>query len=97
MLYIVNKNVKNKNVQWRLELLGCWISYVKCQTVSLPTDACKNLSPILVSLPIAFETSETSAPVASHTALSALILEILWARKALAACKHIEKLQLRFA
>lgn len=53
----------------------------------LPTLALRNLFPILWSVPIALATSSTSAPVASHRALIELMLLILWARKALAACK----------
>ena len=45
----------------------------------------RNLGPILESLPIAWATSDTSAPVASHTADMLLMLEIRWARNALAA------------
>lgn len=41
-----------------------------------------------MSRPIALATSDTFAPVASQMALMALILEIRWARKALAACKE---------
>ena len=37
------------------------------------------------SRPTAFATSETSAPVASHTADNELILDIRWAKNALAA------------
>jgi len=50
-----------------------------------PTDACRNFDPILESRPTARATSEISAPVASHTADSELILEILWAKNAFAA------------
>jgi hypothetical protein len=50
-----------------------------------PTDACKNLDPILESRPIARATSEMSAPVDSQISDMALMLEILCARKALAA------------
>lgn len=53
----------------------------------LPTLAFRNLFPILWSVPIALATSSTSAPVASHRALIELMLLILWARKALAACR----------
>jgi hypothetical protein len=42
-----------------------------------PTDACRNFDPILESRPTARATSEMSAPVASHTADSELILDIL--------------------
>ena len=56
-------------------------------TCHIPTDAWRNLSPILESLPTAWATSDTSAPVASHITLIALILEIRWARNALAACR----------
>ena len=51
----------------------------------VPTLAFKNLDPNLLSVPMAWATSETSAPVASHTADIALILDILWAKKAFAA------------
>ena len=57
-------------------------------TIYSPTLALRNLSPILESLPIALATSDTSAPVDSHTADMALMLEIRCARKALAACKN---------
>lgn len=53
----------------------------------IPMEACKNLDPILESNPTALATSETSAPVASHTADNELILEILWANIAFAAYK----------
>jgi len=53
-----------------------------------PTLACKNFGPILLSVPMAWATSDTSAPVASHTAEIAFMLEILWAKKALAVCKQ---------
>lgn len=52
---------------------------------NVPTDASKNLGPILESFPMARATSDISAPVASHTADNELMLEILWAKKALAA------------
>lgn len=51
----------------------------------IPTDAFRNLFPILVSVPTAFATSDTLAPVTSQTADRELILDILWARNALAA------------
>lgn len=38
--------------------------------------ALRNLGPILVSVPMAWATSDTSAPVASHKADMALMLEI---------------------
>lgn len=57
------------------------------QIFHLPTLALRNLFPILWSVPIALATSSTSAPVASHRALIELMLLILWARKALAACR----------
>ena len=44
----------------------------------------KNLLPILVSVPIAFETSFMSAPVFSQSALMEFIELILWARNAFA-------------
>ncbi|GMR43459.1 hypothetical protein PMAYCL1PPCAC_13654, partial [Pristionchus mayeri] len=49
-----------------------------------PTDAFRNLLPILESNPTACATSLTSAPVASHMAETELMLDILWARNALA-------------
>src|SRR5574343_22592 len=49
-----------------------------------PTEAFKNLGPILLSNPIAFATSLTSAPVFSHNSLNALIEETRCAKKALA-------------
>jgi hypothetical protein len=48
-------------------------------------DPCKNFEPILESRPIARATSEMSAPVDSQISDMALMLEILCARKALAA------------
>lgn len=50
-----------------------------------PTDACSIQEPILLSEPAANATSLISAPVASHTALRALMLLIRCARSALAA------------
>ena len=50
---------------------------LKVELQILPTLACKNLGPILVSVPMALATSDTLAPVASHRADMALILEIL--------------------
>ena len=41
-----------------------------------PTDDFKNFEPILESIPIAFETSSTSAPVFSHNSEIAFIDEI---------------------
>lgn len=41
-----------------------------------PTDALRNLEPIRESSPIARATSDTSAPVASHTADKELMLEM---------------------
>ena len=64
---------------------------IYCSTINLqvitysPTDACRNFDPILESRPTARATSEISAPVASHTADSELILDILWAKNAFAA------------
>ena len=52
---------------------------------SRPKLAVKNLGPILESIPMACETSETSAPVASQMADMEFMLEIRWARNALAA------------
>lgn len=40
-------------------------------------DACKNFEPILESSPTALATSDTSAPVASHTADNEFMLDIL--------------------
>lgn len=54
----------------------------------LPTDACKNLDPILVSRPIPLATSLISAPVTSHITDIELILEIRCAKNALAACEY---------
>jgi len=54
----------------------------------LPTDACRNLGPILESRPMPLATSLTSAPVASHITDIELMLEIRCARNALAACEH---------
>lgn len=54
-------------------------------TVHSPTDACRNFDPIRESKPTARATSEMSAPVASHTGDSELILDILCARNAFAA------------
>lgn len=53
-----------------------------------PTDACRNLGPILESRPMPLATSLTSAPVASHITDMELILEIRCAKNALAACEH---------
>jgi hypothetical protein len=50
-----------------------------------PTLAFKNLGPILVSLPTAYATSDTLAPVASQSAEMAFTEEILCAKNALAA------------
>lgn len=50
-----------------------------------PTDAWRNLEPIRESSPTARATSDTSAPVASHTADREFILDIRCARKAFAA------------
>ena len=47
---------------------------------------CKNFGPRRESSPTALATSLTSAPVASHTAEIALMLEMRWARNAFAAC-----------
>ena len=46
--------------------------------------ALRNLVPIRESSPTAFATSLTDAPVASQTAEIVLILEIRWAKNALA-------------
>ena len=50
-----------------------------------PTLAFKNLGPIRLSLPTAWDTWVTLAPVASQRAEMALTEEILWAKNALAA------------
>lgn len=66
-----------------------WIIRVYCKyNTNIPTEASRNLGPIRESLPTALATSVTSAPVASHTADSELILEILCARNAFAAYIH---------
>ena len=49
-----------------------------------PGPECRNLDPILLSNPIALETSLTSAPVASHIAPIEFMELILWARNAFA-------------
>ena len=49
-----------------------------------PTEACRNLGPILESIPIAFATSDTFAPVASQRADKELIEDIRCAKKAFA-------------
>mmetsp|Transcript_3488 Transcript_3488/g.10911 ORF Transcript_3488/g.10911 Transcript_3488/m.10911 type:complete len:236 (+) Transcript_3488:599-1306(+) len=54
-----------------------------------PTDELRNLRPMRVSRPMAYETSVTSAPVASQMADMALMLEMRCARKALAASLEI--------
>lgn len=63
------------------------MSLFVCLFAFLPTEACKNLEPILESNPTAFATSEMSAPVASQTADNELMLDILCANMALAAYK----------
>ena len=50
-----------------------------------PTPALRNRRPIRASWPIASASATTSAPAASHTSPTALMKEILVARKALAA------------
>ena len=50
-----------------------------------PTEAWRNFGPILESRPMALATSEMSAPVDSQISDIALMLEIRWARNALAA------------
>lgn len=55
----------------------------------IPTLALRNLGPMRESIPTAYATSSTSAPVASHTALSAFTLEMRWARRALAAWNKV--------
>ena len=50
-----------------------------------PTEAFKNLEPIRVSVPMACETCWTSAPVASQSALMALMEEMRCAKNAFAA------------
>ena len=54
----------------------------------------KNFGPILLSNPIALETSLTSAPVASHKAPMELIELILCAKKALAVNLESSELQI---
>src|SRR6187402_104625 len=49
-----------------------------------PTDAFRNFGPIRESIPMAFATSLTSAPVFSHNSESALMEETRCAKKALA-------------
>ena len=49
-----------------------------------PTDALRNLGPMRVSTPMACETSDTEAPVASHSAEIELIDEMRCARNAFA-------------
>ena len=49
-----------------------------------PTDDLRNLGPMRESTPIAYATSDTSAPVASHSAEIELIDEMRCARKAFA-------------
>lgn len=82
-------SVLKPSAEWGSSL--CWKSERPTRIQSWvgfhsPTEACRNLEPILVSVPTALATSEISAPVASQTADNELILEILWARNALAAC-----------
>lgn len=62
-----------------------------------PIDACKNFEPIRESKPTAFATSVISAPVASHTADSELMLDILCAKNALAAWKSTKIQLLNFS
>ena len=50
-----------------------------------PTEAFRNLGPMRLSVPMECATCVTSAPVASHRADMALMEEMRWARKALAA------------
>ena len=59
------------------------ISFLK-QLPPNPGPESKNLEPIRLSVPIALDTSLTSAPVASHNAAIELIELILCAKKALA-------------
>uniref|UniRef100_A0A8W7PYL8 Uncharacterized protein n=1 Tax=Anopheles coluzzii TaxID=1518534 RepID=A0A8W7PYL8_ANOCL len=59
-----------------------------------PTDACRNFGPMRLSSPTARATSDTSAPVASHTADSELMEEMRWARNAFAASLDSSELQL---
>lgn len=60
--------------------------YVK--KLGLPIEAWRNFDPILESRPTARATSDTSAPVASQTADSEFMLDILCASIALAAYKN---------
>lgn len=55
------------------------------KVITIPRLAVRNFGPILESLPMAFETSDTSAPVASQMADMELMLEMRWARNAFAA------------
>lgn len=50
---------------------------VTLKKLKLPMEACRNFDPILESRPTARATSDTSAPVASQTAESEFMLEIL--------------------
>ena len=68
------------------------ISFLK-QLPPNPGPAFKNLEPILLSIPIALETSEMSAPVFSHKLENVLIELILWAKKAFAASLDNSELQ----
>ena len=54
-----------------------------------PTDDLRNLGPMRESTPIAYATSDTSAPVASHSAEIELIDEMRCARKALAVSLEV--------
>lgn len=53
-----------------------------------PTEALRKREPIRVSSPHAYETSPMSAPVTSQMAERALMDEMRWARRALAACNE---------
>lgn len=59
-------------------------------------EACRNLEPILESKPTALATSDTSAPVASHTADKEFILEILCARNAFAAYTRLNYISMNY-
>ena len=58
-----------------------------------PTLALRNLGPMRESMPMAWATSVTSAPVFSQRAEMVLIEEIRWARKALATSLDSSALQ----
>ena len=71
----------NRSLNWVKVTRATISSYCRSKTW-------RNLWPRRESSPTAFATSLTSAPVASHTADMALMLEMRWAKKALAAYIH---------